>query len=276
VEYYRPLGEAPRVIDETESYAVLYKPPLMFSAPLGSALEATLLGWYGRRCPAVLDSMGGRKGEGGILHRLDFETEGLVLFAKTQAAYESLTAQQRAGEFVKEYLAAASPGGPAGGEGRALPGFPPPPGPGPAIESFFRPWGPGRRAVRPVTAARIPALGKRIAGDQGNCYRTELLAVTGFPPESEGRENGGAGRRDVHIFNLRIRRGFRHQIRCHLAWIGEPILYDTLYGWEGRPASPIPPLLGDEKKHPIALRALAVNFFDPDTGEPRGCRLPGF
>jgi 23S rRNA pseudouridine1911/1915/1917 synthase len=278
VEYYRPLGKAPRVIDETESYAVLYKPPLMFSAPLGSALEAALLGWYARRCPAVLEPMGGRKGEGGILHRLDFETEGLVLFAKTQAAYESLTAQQRAGEFVKEYLAAASPGGPAGA---SLPGFPPPPPPGPSIESFFRPWGPGRKAVRPVTAAQLPALGKRrgIARDRGKCYRTEILAVGSFPPDSEKRENDGAGQRVLHIFNLRIRRGFRHQIRCHLAWLGEPILYDSLYGWEGRPAYPVPPDIpvpGDEKKHPIALRALAVYFFDPDTGKPRDYRLPGF
>jgi 23S rRNA pseudouridine1911/1915/1917 synthase len=105
------------------------------------------------------------------------------------------------------------------------------------------------------------------------------LAVNTFPPDSEIGESNEAGQRGLHIYNLRIRRGFRHQIRCHLAWIGEPILYDTLYGWEGRPDYPAPPdapALGDEQKHPIALRAAAVCFFDPDTGKPRDYRLPGF
>jgi 23S rRNA pseudouridine1911/1915/1917 synthase len=83
----------------------------------------------------------------------------------------------------------------------------------------------------------------------------------------------------LQIFNLRIRRGFRHQIRCHLAWIGKPILYDTLYGGEdpqGRAGSSNSPAPGDEKKRPIALRALAVYFFDPATGRPRDYRLPAF
>jgi 23S rRNA pseudouridine1911/1915/1917 synthase len=275
-----PLGEFPRLVDETESYAVVYKPPLMFSAPLGGVLEGTLLGWFARHCPAVLDLAGDKKGEGGLLHRLDFETEGLVLLAKTQGAYEALRAQQGAGNFIKEYLAITVRRGSPGE--RPLPGFPPSPhgdprsaGPGACIESFFRPWGPGRRAVRPVVQ------GKRlkIAADRGRPYRTEILDRRDLPP---GVPEGGAGSR--HIFSLRIFRGFRHQIRCHLAWIGEPILYDALYGGE----DPSPALRGGEdspdnpfprnrtEKHPIALRAWTFHFFDPDTGEQKDYRLPSF
>jgi 23S rRNA pseudouridine1911/1915/1917 synthase len=297
MDHYRPLEEFPRLVDETESYAVVYKPPLMFSAPLGGVLEGTLLGWYARRCPAVLEPAGDTRGEGGLLHRLDFETEGLVLLAKTQAAYESLRAQQAAGNFVKDYLAVTcSPrGAPAGRS--PLPGFPSspygnlspagPPGPPACIESFFRPWGAGRRAVRPTG----PGKGPKTAAVQGTPYRTEICGLRELPV-LPGILKEGAG--PLHIFSLRIFRGFRHQIRCHLAWIGAPILYDALYGGEdpfpvlgsgdlgsGDPVSggglwdkPCP--RSGKGRHPIALRARAFRFFDPDTGEQKNYRLPPF
>ncbi|MDR2746544.1 MAG: RNA pseudouridine synthase [Treponema sp.] len=299
---YRPLGEIPGVVDETESYAVLYKPPLMFSAPLGTALEATLLGWYARSRPAVLEPAGGKKGEGGLLHRLDFETEGLVLIAKTQEAYESLRSQQAAGDFVKEYLAVTCPRSPEEQGRNPLPGFPPPPNTGPfpigagspgpetCIESFFRPWGPGRKAVRPVTAASVPGRKFKIAGDRGKPYRTEIFSCEdpGAVPGVPDGERFGSPR----VFGLRIRRGFRHQIRCHLAWLGEPVLYDALYGGQGRPpdsalrpgpVSPdspspqdIPSPLNRGERRPIGLRAWAFHFFDPATGEQKDYRLPSF
>jgi 23S rRNA pseudouridine1911/1915/1917 synthase len=277
---YRPLGESPRIVDETASYSVLYKPPLMFSAPLGSVLESTLLGWYAGHYPAVLDLPGGR-GEGGLLHRLDFATEGLVLIAKTREAYESLRAQQAAGDFIKEYLAISGPADGPSAENNPLPGFPPSPArppdgvlPGTCIESFFRPWGPGRKAVRPVTAAQALKGRKKteIAGDQGSCYRTEILALGNLEGGSGIQEGGSSGPpvspepRGPRVFTLQIRRGFRHQIRCHLAWIGEPILYDTIYG--GTPLR--------DGGNPIALRAWAFRFFDPDTGEQKNYRLPAF
>jgi 23S rRNA pseudouridine1911/1915/1917 synthase len=76
------------------------------------------------------------------------------------------------------------------------------------------------------------------------------------------------------VFGLRILRGFRHQIRCHLAWIGEPVLYDTLYGGPNFQDRPFP-LNGGERR-PIGLRAWAFCFFDPDTGEQKNYRLPSF
>jgi 23S rRNA pseudouridine1911/1915/1917 synthase len=182
--------------------------------------------------------------EGGILHRMDYETQGLVLFAKNQGALENLFSQQEAGRFVKEYEALTGETG-----GRPLPpGFPPPPelphAPPFCIASFFRPYGPGRKAVRPVTALQP---GKKITGDQGRPYVTEVIAAT--EPE--------AGR---HSFTLRITRGFRHQIRCHLAWIGRPITGDPLYG-------PTPP------ESFLSLRAQALHFFDPCDGRPLEFRI---
>jgi 23S rRNA pseudouridine1911/1915/1917 synthase len=274
-----PPQNAPYIVDETETYVVVYKPPLMFSAPLdGGMANETLLGWCAERCPAVLEPRGAKALEGGLLHRLDFETQGLVLFAKTQGALESLRRQQGAGDFVKEYDALTGPGGASlsgftGPPGiPPLPGFPPPPAwsaggrepgpyPGACIESFFRPWGPGRKAVRPVAGPLGPGKkGREIACDRGGYYRTEIIAVKTLPRPGLPEQAPGP-----RLFRLRIYRGFRHQIRCHLAWIGAPILHDALYGGENT---------GGGERRPIALRAALVCFSDPPTGERKTYSLP--
>ena len=236
--------ESPRLITETGGFAVVYKPPRLHCVPLGPGEGGTLLEWYAALFPPVMDLRGKKPHEGGILHRLDYETRGLVLFAKTQAALDSLRAQQEEGRFLKEYRAVTVEGT------SPLPGFPPPPELPPVfprrVASYFRPYGPGRKAVRPVTELRPR---RETAGDRGRPYENEITAMT--EPEQ--------GRR---CFTLRIRRGFRHQIRCHLAWLGHPIAGDALYGKN------VPP------EEPLALISQALFFFDPRDGRLREYRIP--
>jgi 23S rRNA pseudouridine1911/1915/1917 synthase len=237
-----PSPESPRLMAETEDFAVVYKPPRVHCVPLRSGEGGTLLDWYAAIFPPVMGLHGKKPGEGGILHRLDYETHGLVLFGKTQAALESLGAQQEEGRFLKEYNALTVEGAPA------PPGFPPPPELPPApcrIASYFRPYGPGRKAVRPVRDIKPR---RETAGDRGRPYETEILEMT---DAEEGRLS----------FTLRISRGFRHQIRCHLAWLGRPIAGDALYG-------------GGAPEEPLALCARALRFFDPRDGNIREYRMP--
>jgi len=266
----------PSVIAETDSFAVVFKPPRMHCAPLERAAKGsahapslddpapadgngTLLDWYAALFPAVMDVKGKKKGEGGLLHRLDFETHGVVLFAKNQKAFDALDAQQTAGGFVKEYSAFCK-------KGKCLLPQPPLLPPGTlqrgdfAIESFFRPYGDGRKQVRPVAALgwKDAARGD-IARDRGDLYRTEILGA----PQSDSM-----GR--YFLFTARITRGFRHQIRCHLAWIGYPIRRDPVYGNFAliRPKEFIP------SAKPMGLRASAISFSDPETGEQIEVRIP--
>jgi 23S rRNA pseudouridine1911/1915/1917 synthase len=242
----------PAIVDETGDFAVIYKPPCIHSAPLGPLQGGTLVEWYAALYPPVLALKGIKPAEGGLIHRLDYETEGLLLVGKTQAALDALLLEQRRGLLVKEYSALTYRK--AGGE--PAPGFPPPPfreAPGDSfsIRSFFRPWGPGRKAVRPVEDL---SPGRRdTAGDQGRPYTTEILAWE--------RREGSA------CFHLRLRRGFRHQIRCHLAWIGMPVRRDTLYGAPEQEA---------ESRRPFALRSRLISFRDPRTGEKREYSLPDY
>jgi 23S rRNA pseudouridine1911/1915/1917 synthase len=169
---------------------------------------------------------------------------------------DSLILQQEENRFIKEYGALSVQNGsphpvfPAGTA--VLPGFPPPPeglyhadtvprAEPCRIESYFRPYGPGRKEVRPVLEG-----GKGRPGP----YVTELTE----------RSLPGAYR----SFHLRIGRGFRHQIRCHLAWIGCPILNDDIYGnGEAAAAESI-----------LALRAETLSFFDPLSGERKKYAVP--
>jgi 23S rRNA pseudouridine1911/1915/1917 synthase len=131
--------------------------------------------------------------EGGLLHRLDYETAGLTLIARTQAAFDALLAAGKASLFVKEY-AALSAKAPA--EAAPIPSMPPPPFPAERItgaggglpftlpvfiESAFRAYGPGRKAVRPVPYLLDGETGKaplkKTALDQWRPYSTEVLEV---------------------------------------------------------------------------------------------------
>ena len=56
---------------------------------------------------------------------------------------------------------------------------------------------------------------------------------------------------DFYLFKIKITKGFRHQIRSHLAWIGMPIINDELYGGI------------HHGKGILALRASSISFNDP-------------
>jgi len=240
--------EKPYILNETEDFAVVYKPPRIHSVPLKNSGGDTLLEWYAAVFPSVME-LSNR--EGGMLHRLDFETQGLVLFAKNQPSLDYLLKLQDEGKFIKEYSAVCH-------KNSALPSsFPNPPlnfslaefsgRTECAVESFFRPFGPGRKQVRPVTDAcgKVKKITRHeIAKDQGGYYRTEIINVT----EDE-----------YYTFTIRLKRGFRHQIRCHLAWIGCPVLNDPLYGQ--RPVNGF-----------LALRSNGLVFTDPRGGNPREYR----
>jgi 23S rRNA pseudouridine1911/1915/1917 synthase len=277
-EFTPGIPEEPRILAETGAYVVVYKPPFIHSVPLNKGPKRgfpgaepaekgeNLLDWCASLFPEVRELRGRGKGGGGILHRLDYETRGLVLFARTQEALEDLARQQEVGLFIKEYEACS------GGSLSCppLPGFPPPPGKfsleifrRPArgfreggaswvIESAFRPYGPGRQAVRPLVwpAGKYRRKGE-YALDQGQPYRTEI----------RGWEDTGLYRR----FFLGIKRGFRHQIRCHLSWIGFPLLNDGRYG------GLVTPKPGHEGF--LALRARSISFQDPLSRERREYRL---
>ena len=237
---------SPQVLAAEKGFVLVFKPPRIHSAPLAKELspKETILSWCIEQFPEITDLSGRKPGEGGLLHRLDYETQGLMLFARNRDGMEKLLEQQREGKIIKEYSALVA-------ESEAtLPGFPVEQqesftgdslrqcgenGEPQKIQSAFRPFGPGRKAVRPV-----------ITGEQ---YLTQLLKSSPIAGE-------------LTTLRLRIYRGFRHQIRCHLAWMRMPILNDNLYGGLSHGNG----FLG--------LRACLLSFTDPSSGEQRSYSIP--
>jgi 23S rRNA pseudouridine1911/1915/1917 synthase len=132
--------------------------------------------------------------EGGLVHRLDTDTSGLLLAARTEAAHAMLRAQFSARTVEKGYLALVAGEIHAGGE-IALPLLHDP------------------RDPRRMQAASDPDY----AQEHG-----ARPAVTRFLPLE--RRSG------FTLLDVEIATGVMHQIRAHLSFIGHPLAGDALYG----------------------------------------------
>jgi 23S rRNA pseudouridine1911/1915/1917 synthase len=97
--------EAPAfdVVFEDKHLLVVDKPPGLVVHPAPGHRGPTLAGALHDRAAGGADPE-----RAGIVHRLDRDTSGLLVVAKTEAAYAGLQAQMKAREVRREYLALAS------------------------------------------------------------------------------------------------------------------------------------------------------------------------
>lgn len=162
-----------------------------------------------------------------IVHRLDKETSGLLLFTKTPEANKSLTLQFTGREVRKTYLLLVDRRPPAGGF---------------------------------VVASNLARVGDRYASRrEGQSAETRFEVVREIPPLPQG------GGRPLWLLRAEPLTGRTHQIRVHASERGLPILGDSLYG--GSPASRLflhATSLGF--RHPATGEALSFTA-DPGWGE---------
>lgn len=191
----------PKLLYECPSFILMEKPHGLATVPLKKQADVnspneTLLWHAAGIAPQILDVHGKNPWEGGAIHRLDTATSGIVMFAKDQTFYDYMQEIQQNDLFEKYYTAKTV-------ENDALRGIninekddii--------TITSYFRPFGSGSKQVRPT-------LDQRKA--QPKQKYTTFAKQTG------------------NAFLCTITKGFRHQIRAHLAWIGHPIEGDQLY-----------------------------------------------
>ncbi len=227
------------IIAQTPYYLVVDKPSGLPSVPLKKDPETkdTLLGRLRQTYPEIM-RFGKNPWEGGMLHRLDTLTRGLVLVARDQNSYAMLCKQQEAGLVVKDYLAVSSVK-----RGQLPVGFPPFPygdiadGQEHLVGSWFRAYGEKGSVVRPVDKD-APKQWK--SKTSGVWYETRVKLID----EQEGTRS----------FACQLASGFRHQIRCHLAWAGYPLDGDASYR--------------GLKDRPFGLTAVGISFLDPVSKKP--------
>jgi 23S rRNA pseudouridine1911/1915/1917 synthase len=198
-----PDEEAPLSLAcEAPSFVVADKPAGMPTHPLAPGELGTLASALVARFPEMA-SFGYSAREPGIVHRLDTGTSGLVLAARTPAAFQALCAQLEQGGIDKRYLALCAP--PADSPEAASASLTP---------QVHRAW-----LVAHGPRVRVELHESAAPGVQA--IETEIVRVT---PHGQFK-----------LVELRVRRAHRHQVRAHLAALGSPIAADTLYGGRSLP-----------------------------------------
>ena len=91
-----------QIVHEDESIIVVDKPTGLVVHPTPAQRDGTMLNALLDHRPDLPDSPGMRRG---IVHRLDKDTSGLLVVAKTASAYADLTGQLERRAFRKVYLA---------------------------------------------------------------------------------------------------------------------------------------------------------------------------
>ncbi len=94
------------IIYEDETMLAVDKPAGVATHGFSGRDGATLANFLAAQRPGILN-VGTSRWEPGLVHRLDIETSGVVLVAKTQSAFESLRAQFRRREYYQDL---SSPG----------------------------------------------------------------------------------------------------------------------------------------------------------------------
>ncbi|MGQ9663110.1 MAG: RluA family pseudouridine synthase [Kiritimatiellia bacterium] len=181
------------VVYEDEALLALNKAPGIPVHPLTFRETATLANALVARYPE-LARVGDQPLIPALVHRIDTETSGLVLAAKTSDTYRKLRQQFRNRTVCKLYLAVVF-------------GIVREPG---RIESYLRHRRGRVHRMEVVDAAAA-------------CATEGLLrAVTQYEPIAACER--------MTLLKVTIQTGVTHQIRCQLASIGHPVLGDALYG----------------------------------------------
>ena len=248
-----PVETAPEAIPlavlyEDDGLIVIDKPAGMVVHPAPGAESGTLVNALLHHCGPSLAGIGG-EGRPGIVHRIDKDTSGILVVAKTDRVHQGLAAQFAEHSVERRYSALVW-GRPDPGDARlaGLPGVGFEPG---GVIRIDAPVG-RHRADRKKMAVRRDGGGRRAV--------TRLRVDEGFGPG----ESGAA------LLSCWLETGRTHQIRVHAAHIGHPLIGDPVYatgrrrpGWaaEGPLDQAIGALPGQ------ALHAAVLGFVHPETGE---------
>lgn len=182
------------IIDETDEFLIIDKPAGLV---VHGRDNYTLADWLRTKYPKI-KTIGDPASAGdrpGIVHRLDKDVSGLMVIAKTQAAFNNLKKQFQSRTIIKEYTALVH------GKIKKDAG----------LINF-----PIRRARDGYKMAAIPLTVKGEPAKTGRLAETEFRIITKLV--------------NYTLLKIKIKTGRTHQIRVHLAAYGHPVVGDKIYG----------------------------------------------
>jgi len=225
------------VVFEDEHLIIINKPAGLVVHPASGHETGTLVNALIAHCGDSLSGIGGVR-RPGIVHRIDKDTSGLLVVAKTDAAHQGLS------NLFADH-------------GRTL-----------SLTRAYRAfvWGRMDRRAGHINApiARHPHNREKMAVSHHESARE---AITHW----DAQEIFGTGPGAVTLVGCELETGRTHQIRVHMAHIGHPLLADAVYGagFKTKAAH-----LGEATKAVLAklgsrqaLHAAGLGFEHPVTGE---------
>lgn len=180
------------ILYEDDCLLVVNKPKGMVVHPAAGNPDGTLVNALLYHCADTLSGIGGVV-RPGIVHRIDKDTSGLLLVAKTDPAHIFLSEQFSSHKTGRLY------------------------------ETIV--YGNIKDDCGTVDApiGRHPSNRKKMAVIPGGKEAvTHYRVIERYPPISGGQS--------YTRLSVRLETGRTHQIRVHMAYIGHPVLGDTLYG----------------------------------------------
>jgi len=222
------------ILFEDEHLIVVNKPVGMAAHPAPGTRDGTLVNALLFHCGDTLSGIGGVL-RPGIVHRLDKDTSGILVAAKSDVAHRALSELFSRHDIDREYKAIVR------GAPRYMSG---------TVTTQL-----GRSHHDRKKMAVLRAGGRK--------------AVTHYQLE----EVYGDNKPLAALLACRLETGRTHQIRVHMAHLGCPCLGDPVYG-AGAPAKEVQELLKELDFHRQALHAGMLGFVHPITGEKLKFRAP--
>jgi 23S rRNA pseudouridine1911/1915/1917 synthase len=222
------------IVYEDEHLVVVDKPAGMVVHPAAGNQDGTLVNALLHHCAGQLSGIGG-VARPGIVHRIDKDTSGLLVVAKSDKAHEGLAAQFADHSIERAYLAVCT-GYPSPAEG--------------TIDERI-----GRSEANRKKMAVLPKDSSR--GKRAVTHYEVLKKLDG-----------------CSLIECRLETGRTHQVRVHLASIGHSLLGDPVYGRANAQIRPVLKRLGFERQalhaailgfvHPVSGNFLRFSSELPD------------
>jgi len=243
--HMEPEAIALDVVYEDDDLIVIDKPAGMVVHPAPGTPSGTLVNALLHHCADRLSGVGGAR-RPGIVHRIDKDTSGLLVVAKTDAAHQGLAAQFAAHTVERAYLAAVH-------------GVPDPGDPRLAGLAGLRFDEGGALVIRTQLARHRTDRQRQAVVTSGGRHavtRVRLRETFGRPPAAS-------------LVECRLETGRTHQIRVHMAYAGLGLIGDPVYGGARRlPARALPEGAAEAARRFLrqALHAGVLGFPHPLSG----------
>ncbi len=241
-----PEAIALDVVYEDAHLIVIDKPAGMVVHPAPGSPSGTLVNALMAHCGTALSGVGGEK-RPGIVHRIDKDTSGLLVVAKSDIAHQGLAAQFEAHSAERHYLAVVY-GVPDAGDPRLN----------------------GIKGVS-FEPGNILKITSHLARHKTDRQRQAVLFHGGRHAVTRARVVEAFGTPGVAaLMDCWLETGRTHQIRVHLAHAGHGLIGDPVYGGRRRLNARAVGEAAVEAAHAFprqALHAATLGIVHPVTGE---------